>query len=138
MYHLFCAWETFIFHSFSQFAHTSMKNNTYRISGIIRGRKFSQITFFTIVREKTFAIQAILYIKISGRHKMCKKTFTSRFAKFANFFFCGRFPIYSMLWSSFLNQVHTGRRAWFLEFTLVYVLVCVSVSVCLPPRALTL
>ena len=57
----------------------------YHISGIIRGRKVLQITFFAIVREKTFAIQAISSIKIPTKikvqenilecfqiHKICK------------------------------------------------------------------
>ena len=70
----------------------------YRISGIIRGRKASRITFFTIVYEKTFTIQAILYIKILAKIKKCKKTFTnaSRFTKFTNFFFRGWFPVYGI------------------------------------------
>ena len=42
----------------------------YRITGIIRGRKLSQITFFAIVREKTFVIQAISYIKILAEIKV--------------------------------------------------------------------
>ena len=36
----------------------------YRITGIIHRRKVLRISFFAIVREKTFAIQAISYIKI--------------------------------------------------------------------------
>ena len=61
----------------------------YRITGIIRGRKVSRFAFFAVVREKTFAIQAISYNKNSGRYKKCKKTFanTSRFAKFVKLFF---------------------------------------------------
>ena len=72
---------------------------TYCISGIIHRIKVSRITFFTIVREKTFAIQAISHIKIPAEIKKCKKTFTnaSRLVKFANFFFRGRFPIYGTL-----------------------------------------
>ena len=45
----------------------------YRITGIIRGRKVSQITFFAVVREKTFAIQAISYIKIPAKIKSARK-----------------------------------------------------------------
>ena len=74
------------------------KSRLYRISGIIRGRKVSRITFFTIVREKTFVIQAVSYIKTPAEIKKSKKTFAnaSRFANFANFFFRGRFPIYGI------------------------------------------
>ena len=42
----------------------------YRITGIIRGRKVSRITLFTVVRQKTFAIQAISYIKIPAEIKV--------------------------------------------------------------------
>ena len=45
----------------------------YRITGIIRGRKLSRITFFAIVRENTFAIQAISYIKIRAKIKSARK-----------------------------------------------------------------
>ena len=71
----------------------------YRISGIIHGRKVLRITFFTIVREKTFAIQTIIFIKVPAEVKKCKKTFVNafRFAKFTNFFFRGQFPIYGIL-----------------------------------------
>ena len=34
-------------------------STVYRITGIIRGRKVSRITFFAVVHEKTFAIQVI-------------------------------------------------------------------------------
>ena len=46
---------------------------TYRITGIVRGRKVSRIAFFAVVREKTFAIQAILYIKIPTEIKNARK-----------------------------------------------------------------
>ena len=76
-----------------------LSGNNYRISGIIRGRKVSQITFFTIVWEKTFAIQAVLYIKIPSEIKKCKKAFanSSRFAKFTNFFSRRQFSIYGII-----------------------------------------
>ena len=45
----------------------------YRITGIIRGRKLSRITFFAIVRKKTFAIQAISCIKIPAEIKGARK-----------------------------------------------------------------
>ena len=45
----------------------------YRITGIIRGRKVSRITFFAIVREKTFTIQSISYIKIPAEIKCARK-----------------------------------------------------------------
>ena len=45
----------------------------YRIQGIIHRRKVSRITFFTIVREKTFAIQAVSYIKIPAEIKSARK-----------------------------------------------------------------
>ena len=45
----------------------------YRISGIMRRRKVLQIAFFTIVREKTFMIQAISYIKILTKIKSARK-----------------------------------------------------------------
>ena len=45
----------------------------YRISGIIHRRKVSRITFFAIVHEKTFAIQANLYIKIPVKIKSARK-----------------------------------------------------------------
>ena len=71
-----------------------MGSSAYK--GIIRGRKVSRITFFAIVHEKTFAIQAISYIKIPSWDKKYKKTFVnaSRFAKFVNFFFRGQLPLY--------------------------------------------
>ena len=49
------------------------KSRLYRISGIIRERKVSWITFFTIVREKTFVIQAVSYIKIPAEIKSARK-----------------------------------------------------------------
>ena len=45
----------------------------YCISGIIHGRKVLRITFFIIVREKTFAIQAASYIKILAKIKSARK-----------------------------------------------------------------
>ena len=45
----------------------------YCITGIVRGRKVSRIAFFAIVREKTFAIQAISYIKIPAEIKSARK-----------------------------------------------------------------
>ena len=73
---------------------------TYRITGIIHGRKVSWVTFFAVVREKTFAIQVISLYKNSSRDRNCKKTFAnpSRFAKFAKLFFRGWFPLYSICW----------------------------------------
>ena len=53
--------------------HSKMPVSVYRITGIIRGRKILQITFFAIVREKTFAIQAISYIKIPAEIKSAWK-----------------------------------------------------------------
>ena len=47
--------------------------NRYRITGIVRGRKVSRIAFFAVVREKTFAIQAISYIKIPAEIKSARK-----------------------------------------------------------------
>ena len=46
---------------------------TYRITGIICGRKVSRIVFFVVVRKKTFAIQAISYIKIPAEIKSARK-----------------------------------------------------------------
>ena len=46
----------------------------YRISGIICERKVLRITFFTIVCEKIFAIQAISYIKTHSSVSAAKKT----------------------------------------------------------------
>ena len=63
----------------------------YCITGIIRGRKVLRITFFAIVHEKTFVIQTISYINILAKLKSAKSidfANASRFAKFANFFFC--------------------------------------------------
>ena len=73
-------------------------NNRYRITGIIRGRKVSRIVFFSVVREKTFAIQVILLYKNSSQDRKCKKTFAnaSRFAKFAKLFFREWFPLYGI------------------------------------------
>ena len=51
----------------------SSKSAAYRITGIVRGRKVSRITFFAVVREKTFAIQAISYIKIPAEIKSARK-----------------------------------------------------------------
>ena len=45
----------------------------HRITGIICGRKVLRISFFAIVHEKTFAIQAILYIKIPAKIKSARK-----------------------------------------------------------------
>ena len=45
----------------------------YCITGIIRRRKLSRITFFAIVHKKTFAIQAISYIKIPAKIKSARK-----------------------------------------------------------------
>ena len=42
-------------------------------SGIIRGRKVSRITFFAMICKKTFAIQAISYIKIPSETKSTGK-----------------------------------------------------------------
>ena len=42
----------------------------YHITGIVHGRKVSRIAFFAVVREKTFAIQAISYIKIPAKIKV--------------------------------------------------------------------
>ena len=63
----------------------------YRITGIILRRKASQIAFFAVVREKTFAIQVISLYKNSGQDRKCKKTFAnaSQFTKFAKLFFRG-------------------------------------------------
>ena len=47
--------------------------NVYCITGIVRGRKVSRIAFFAAVREKTFAIQAILYTKIPAEIKSARK-----------------------------------------------------------------
>ena len=41
--------------------------------GIIRIRKLLRITFFAIVREKIFTIQAISYIKIPAKIKSARK-----------------------------------------------------------------
>ena len=41
--------------------------------GIIRGRKVLRISFFAIAHEKTFAIQAISYIKIPAEIKSVRK-----------------------------------------------------------------
>ena len=49
------------------------KSNAYHIIGIIRRRKVLRIAFFAIVREKTFAIQAISYIKISAEINSVRK-----------------------------------------------------------------
>ena len=46
---------------------------TYRITGIIRRRKVSRIAFFAVVRERTFTIQAISYIKIPAEIKSARK-----------------------------------------------------------------
>ena len=48
--------------------------------------------------RENFRDSGNLMYKDSFRNKKCKKTFTnaSRFMKFANFFFCGRFPIYGI------------------------------------------
>ena len=45
----------------------------YRITGIIRGRKVLRIAFLAVVREKTFAIQAISYIKIPAKIESTRK-----------------------------------------------------------------
>ena len=45
----------------------------YCITGIIRRRKVSRIAFFAVVRKKTFAIQAISYIKIPAEIKSARK-----------------------------------------------------------------
>ena len=50
-----------------------MNSERVPITGIIHGRKISQITFFVIVCKKTFAIQAISYIKIPAKIKMARK-----------------------------------------------------------------
>ena len=44
----------------------------YRITGITRERKVMRITFFAIVREKTFTIQAISYTKITAEVKSAR------------------------------------------------------------------
>ena len=49
------------------------KTFSYCITGIIRGRKVSRIAFFAVVRKKTFAIQAISYLKIPAEIKSAKK-----------------------------------------------------------------
>ena len=41
--------------------------------GIIHGRKVSRIAFFAVVHKKTFAIQAISYIKIPAEIKSARK-----------------------------------------------------------------
>ena len=46
---------------------------SYHITGIIRGRKVSRITFFAIVHEKTLMIQAISYIKIPAEIESARK-----------------------------------------------------------------
>ena len=45
----------------------------YRITGIIHGRIVLRITLFAIVCKKTFAIWAILYIKILAKIKSARK-----------------------------------------------------------------
>ena len=45
----------------------------YRITGIVRGRKVSRIAIFAVVRVKTFAIQAISYIKSPAEIKSARK-----------------------------------------------------------------
>ena len=47
-----------------------INQNIYRITGIIRRRKVSRIAFFAVVCKKTFAIQAISYIKILAEIKV--------------------------------------------------------------------
>ena len=49
------------------------KVSYYRITEIVRGRKVSRIAFFAVVRKKTFAIQAISYIKIPAEIKSARK-----------------------------------------------------------------
>ena len=49
------------------------KVSSFTVTGIVRGRKVSRIAFFAIVREKTFAIQAISYIKIPVEIKSARK-----------------------------------------------------------------
>ena len=51
----------------------SLTSGVYRITGIVRGRKVSRIAFFAVVHEKTFAIQAISYIKIPAEIKSARK-----------------------------------------------------------------
>ena len=51
----------------------AMETKLYCITGIVRGRKVSRIALLAVVREKTFAIQAISYIKIPTEIKSARK-----------------------------------------------------------------
>ena len=57
----------------SPLAFYGLHYDIYRILGIICGRKVSRITFFAIVHEKTFMIQAISYIKTPAEIKSARK-----------------------------------------------------------------
>ena len=56
-----------------EFSDLAGKVKTYHTTGIIHGRKVLRIIFFAIVREKTFAIQAISYTKIPAEVKTARK-----------------------------------------------------------------
>ena len=81
--------------------------NTYtcinHITGIIHRRKVLQVTFFGIVHEKTFAIQAISCIKFLAKRKHSRMLPDLRNLK--TFFFRGQFPLYSTLWVEILARI---------------------------------